>query len=102
MGHPLEQGLGACAVATRLAELAGLPPEEVRRTFYVALLRHIGCTTENQGLAELVGGDEIGLSATLNPLSGSTGPQYLGAFLRYATTGRPVLEKVRATGRLVA
>src|SRR5207248_10685910 len=80
MGHPLEQGLGSCAVATRLAELAGLPPDEVRRTFYLALLRHIGCTTENQGLAELVGGDEIGLSATLNPMSGATGPQYIGAF----------------------
>src|SRR5437763_155388 len=102
MGHPLEQGLGACVVATRLAELAGLAPDEVRRTFYVALLRHIGCTTDNQGLAELVGGDEVELSARLNPLSGGTAPQYLGAFVRYATEGRPVLAKVRATGRIVA
>ena len=102
MGHPLEQGLGACVVATRLAELAGLAPDEVRRTFYVALLRHIGCTTDNHGLAELVGGDEVELSARLNPLSGGTAPQYLGAFVRYATEGRPVLAKVRATGRIVA
>src|SRR5439155_130528 len=102
MGLPLEQGLGACVVATRLAELAGLAPDEVRRTFYVALLRHIGCTTDNQGLAELVGGDEVELSARLNPLSGGTAPQYLGAFVRYATEGRPVLAKVRATGRIVA
>src|SRR2546423_2587409 len=102
LGHPLEQGLGACVVATRLAELADLPPDELRRTFYVALLRHIGCTTENDSLAGLVGGDEVELSAQLNALSGGTGPQYLGAFLRYATQGRPVLEKVRATGRVVA
>src|SRR5438105_2898724 len=51
MGHPLEQGLGACVVATRLAELAGLAPDEVRRTFYVALLRHLG----RPDVEELVG-----------------------------------------------
>src|SRR5438270_11469735 len=83
LGNPLDQGLGGCVVATRLAELAGLGPDEVRRTFYVALLRHIGCTTENQGLSELIGGDEVELSARLNELSGGTGPQYLGAFVRY-------------------
>ena len=93
MGHPLEQGLGACLVATRMAELAGLPPEEARRTFFVALLRHIGCTTENQALAALVGGDEVGLSAQLNPLSGATGTEYVGAFLRFATAGRSPLER---------
>jgi HD-GYP domain-containing protein (c-di-GMP phosphodiesterase class II) len=85
-----------------MAELAGLPAEEVRRTFFVALLRHIGCTTENQALAELVGGDEVGLSAELNPLSGAKGSEYVGAFLRFATAGRSPLDRVRAAGRLVS
>jgi HD-GYP domain-containing protein (c-di-GMP phosphodiesterase class II) len=102
MGHPLEQGLGACLVATRMAELAGLPPDEAGRTYYLALLRHIGCTTENQGLAELVGGDEVALSGALNPLSGAKATEYLGAFLRHATAGRSLPDKVRATGRMVA
>jgi HD-GYP domain-containing protein (c-di-GMP phosphodiesterase class II) len=101
MGHPLEQGLGACLVSTRLAELAGLPPEETRRTFYVALLRHIGCTTENHALADLVG-DEVALSATLNPLSGAKGSEYLGAFVRFAARGKQPLAKARAVGRVAS
>src|SRR5947207_6458051 len=102
MGHPLEQGLGACLVATRMAELAGLPPGQVQDTYYLALLRHIGCTTENQSLADLVGGDEVELSAVLNPLSGGKASDYLGGFLRYATADRPVPQKVRAAGRMLA
>jgi hypothetical protein len=86
MAHPLEQGLGACLVSTRMAELAGLTADDVRLTFYVSLLRHIGCTTENHALADLVG-DEVALSATLNPLSGATGPEYIGAFVKFATAG---------------
>jgi HD-GYP domain-containing protein (c-di-GMP phosphodiesterase class II) len=101
MAHPLEQGLGACLVSTRMAELAGLPLAEVRQTFYVALLRHIGCTTENQALAHLVG-DEVALSGALNPLTGATGPEYIGAFVRFATAGRSRLDQARAVGRIAA
>jgi len=99
MGHPLEQGLGACLVGTRMAELAGLPPEERRITFFVALLRHIGCTTENDSLGALVG-DEVALSAELNPLTGAKGSEYLAAFFRFATAGRSPADKVRIGGRL--
>jgi HD-GYP domain-containing protein (c-di-GMP phosphodiesterase class II) len=101
MAHPLEQGLGACLVSTRMAELAGLPSAEVRQTFFIALLRHIGCTTENDALADLVG-DEVGLSGVLNPLTGATGPEYIGAFVRFATVGKPRLEQARAVGRIAA
>src|SRR5207302_1709501 len=92
----------SCLVSTRLAELAGLSPDEVRRTFYVALLRHIGCTTENQGLAEFVSGDEVALSARLNPLTGAKVTEYIGAFYRYATAGKAPLDKARAVARFAA
>jgi HD-GYP domain-containing protein (c-di-GMP phosphodiesterase class II) len=99
MAHPLEQGLGTCLVSTRMAELAGLRADEVRLTFYVSLLRHIGCTTENHALADLVG-DEVALSAAVNPLSGATGPEYIGAFVKFATAGRSPAGQARAVGRI--
>jgi HD-GYP domain-containing protein (c-di-GMP phosphodiesterase class II) len=98
MSHPLEQGLGSCMVATRAAQLAGLPADQIRRTFFLALLRHIGCTTENHELAALVG-DEVALSSALNPLSGAKGSEYLAAIFRFATAGMGPLDRVRFLGR---
>jgi len=57
MGLPLETGLAVCCVATALAEEAGLADEERDRVHQLALIRHIGCTAENAGFAEIVGDD---------------------------------------------
>jgi HD-GYP domain-containing protein (c-di-GMP phosphodiesterase class II) len=100
MGHPMEQGLGTALVSTRLGELAGLSTEDLSRTYYLALLRHIGCTTERDGLAGMVG-DEIDLGAVLDPLSGAKSSEYMAAFLRFVTTGRGPVDKARAVGRLI-
>jgi HD-GYP domain-containing protein (c-di-GMP phosphodiesterase class II) len=99
MGHPMEQGLGTCVVSTRLGELAGLSEEQRRHVYYLALLRHIGCTTGNAGLAAMVG-DEIRLGGELAPLSGAKGSEYVAAFARFVTSGKPPLARVAALGRL--
>ena len=58
MGSPLELGVGTCLVARRLADELGCTPAEQRRVYWVALLRHIGCTAGSHEFAALVG-DEI-------------------------------------------
>jgi HD-GYP domain-containing protein (c-di-GMP phosphodiesterase class II) len=100
MGHPVEQGLGTAIVAGRLAELAGLTPAERARTVDLSLLRHIGCTTENDRLAELSGG-EIRMAARLAPLSGSKASAYLRAIVRLTVEGKTPLEAVLAAARLL-
>jgi HD-GYP domain-containing protein (c-di-GMP phosphodiesterase class II) len=99
LGHPIEQGLGTCIVASKLSELAGLSDEQRRHAYYLALLRHIGCTTENDGLAAMVG-DEIRLSGELAPISGAKGYEYIAAFARFVTAGKPPLARVAALARL--
>jgi len=101
MGHPFEQGLGTCLVATRLGMLAGLSGEDLSRTYHLALLRHIGCTTENDRLAALVG-DEIRLSGSIDHLSGAKASEYMAAFVRFVTDGKPLLAKPAAIARLLA
>lgn len=58
MGMPLETGLATCLVATRLGNRLGLDPGELRRTYHLALLQHIGCTTASATVAEVLG-DEM-------------------------------------------
>jgi HD-GYP domain-containing protein (c-di-GMP phosphodiesterase class II) len=79
MGLPLESGLAVCVVATALAEEAGLDDADRDRVHQLALIRHIGCTAENAGFAEIVGDDVAfrGGAATLD----LTSPRVLGGHM---------------------
>jgi putative nucleotidyltransferase with HDIG domain len=79
MGQPLESGLDVCRVATALAAEAGLTDAERARVHHVALLRHVGCTAENQGFAEIVG-DDIAFRSGAAALD-ATAPRALGAYM---------------------
>jgi len=43
-GLPAGEALRSRALATRLAQVLDLPDDDVRATFYTALLQHVGCT----------------------------------------------------------
>src|SRR6188472_2982021 len=58
MGLPLETGLATCLVAMELARSLGLDESELRRTYHLAMLQHIGCTTASAVAARAVG-DEL-------------------------------------------
>jgi len=59
MGYPMEQMLRASLVATRLAQHLRLPNEVVSDAYYIALLRHVGCTFGSWFLNVFAGGDDI-------------------------------------------
>ena len=59
MGYPMEQMLRASLVATRLAQHMRLPNEVVSEAYYLALLRHVGCTFGSWFLNVFAGGDDI-------------------------------------------
>jgi putative nucleotidyltransferase with HDIG domain len=79
MGLPLESGLAVCRVATALADEAGLEQAERSRVHQLALLRHIGCTAENQGFGEIVG-DDIAFRAGAATVDATT-PRALGGYM---------------------
>ncbi|MGD9528765.1 MAG: HD domain-containing phosphohydrolase [Pseudonocardia sp.] len=98
LGHPLEQGLGGCLVATRVAGRLGLPPTEREHLFHVSLLRHIGCTTDSADMARRFG-DERGLGAHLAPLVGASSAEYVRATARFAVSGKAPLAAAHALAR---
>jgi HD-GYP domain-containing protein (c-di-GMP phosphodiesterase class II) len=79
MGLPFETGLAVCRVAVALAEEAGLDDAGRARVYHVALLRHVGCTAENSGFAEIVG-DDIAFRAGSARLD-ATSPRALGGYM---------------------
>ena len=56
------QGLRTCVLAMDLAELLGLPAEERQATFWIGLLRFVGCTATASEMAAALG-DELAVSA---------------------------------------
>src|SRR5258708_2903370 len=60
MGQPLETALRTCVVAMRLGEALNLDDGTLRDVYYQALLRYIGCNSDADALAALMG-DELAL-----------------------------------------
>ena len=56
-GEPFEWVLRCCLVAVRLAQRLGLSEHEQRDAYYLALLRHIGCTGSSHTDAILFGNE---------------------------------------------
>src|SRR6266545_2104487 len=59
MGQPIEFALSSCILAVRLAEKCGYSDEALREVYYQALLRYIGCNTETDWLASIVGDEQV-------------------------------------------
>jgi HD-GYP domain-containing protein (c-di-GMP phosphodiesterase class II) len=99
-GQPPERTLRACALACRLADAAGLEPEERRDVFYVSLLRSIGCTSDAHEQA-LLFGDEIAARAELNLAAHLTPRELFAALARHASSKR-VLVSARGLPHAIA
>jgi HD-GYP domain-containing protein (c-di-GMP phosphodiesterase class II) len=62
LGQPMEHGMRACAIATRLASSLGLDQRTCDDVFWVSLLGMVGCTADSYELRQ-VWGDDLALRA---------------------------------------
>jgi len=88
MAAPLETGLRICQVATGLARAAGADEETQRRTYYLALVRHIGCTVAGRELAA-ISGDELEFRGGMRGLDTSSQRDLMPYVLRRAVGSQP-------------
>jgi HD-GYP domain-containing protein (c-di-GMP phosphodiesterase class II) len=56
-GQPLEHALRTAVLGVRLADRAGASPEDLRATYYVALLHASGCTSNGHEATQFFGED---------------------------------------------
>jgi len=91
MGQPLETALCSCVVAMRLGEALNLDGDTLRDVYYQALLRYIGCNSDADALAALMG-DELALRHDFAAVDTGRPPEVLGLAMRYlrqASAGAP-------------
>ncbi len=63
MGHPPEEAMRTCLLATALARRLGLSEPDVSDVYWISLIMHVGCTAFAHEQAALFGGDEIAVNA---------------------------------------
>lgn len=79
MGQPMEQALRTCVLAMALGRKLCLDDATLSDTYYLALLRFVGCTSDAHEAAGAVGGDEIAERALVAPVIMGE----MGEFLRH-------------------
>ncbi|TDD98209.1 HD domain-containing phosphohydrolase [Jiangella asiatica] len=99
-GLPIGTALRSCALATRLADAAGLPADDARAAFYTALLHHVGCTGYAHETAQLFG-DELAANTAAARTDTASGRDVVTTFLPLLTGGRPARQRVRLAYRAV-
>jgi HD-GYP domain-containing protein (c-di-GMP phosphodiesterase class II) len=100
MVMPMETGLRVCSRAVRLAEQMGLDVALRRRVYYLALIRHIGCTAENRALADFLG-DELAFRAGMGTRDVSNSRELMPYVLQMTVGSRPLLERPAALLQLL-
>ncbi|MEN3316443.1 MAG: hypothetical protein V7605_2677 [Acidimicrobiaceae bacterium] len=101
LGHPLEQALRSSLLATSLGGLAGLGPADLQVTYYLSLLRLIGCTSTASDVAAMLG-DDRALGAWFETVDPASNREAMAAMLRNVGKGQAPLRRLRMIARLLA
>ena len=99
-GQPMEHAIRSCVLAVRLGEACGLSEEQLTDVYYLALLRFIGCTTENQVTAQVFG-DELALGWSLPLVSGGAATVIRGILRNHGADEPPLRRAHRLLTTLV-
>jgi HD-GYP domain-containing protein (c-di-GMP phosphodiesterase class II) len=99
--QPIEHALRTCVLAVRLGDGLGLGPDDLSQTYYLALLRMVGCTADAH-VAAAVLGDELAARAWLARADQGSPVHVLGALLRHLGEGNPPLRRARMVASALA
>lgn len=91
-GQPLESQLRSCLLAMSLCDEAGIDTDVHETTYWVALLRYIGCTGHAHEVATVFG-DEIAIRAQTLVHDAANPAEVMRDVVAYATAGHPSEER---------
>jgi HD-GYP domain-containing protein (c-di-GMP phosphodiesterase class II) len=91
-GQPLESQLRSCLLATWMCETAGFDDQVRETTYWVALLRYLGCTGHAHEVATVFG-DEIAIRAQTLVHDAANPAEVMRDVVAFATAGHPEDER---------
>jgi HD-GYP domain-containing protein (c-di-GMP phosphodiesterase class II) len=101
MGHPSEEAMRACLLATGFARELGRAESELADIYWTTLLAHAGCTAFAHEQAALLASDEIAVNAA-GSKADFTDPRDVLAFLREVGRDRTMAGRARLLVGMVA
>ncbi len=95
-GQPMEHALRTCHLSMGLARELDVTVQDLSDTYYVSLLRFLGCTAEASADAAFNAGDDIALYEGLAPSFMGGTSEVMGWMLRHLAEGQPPMARGRA------
>jgi HD-GYP domain-containing protein (c-di-GMP phosphodiesterase class II) len=95
MGQPMESALGVARLAVDLGRRVGLSPADLSDAYYLALVKHIGCTSDSFEFASFTGGDDIALRRAAKLWPAASKGEVARQIVRHIGAERPPLERAR-------
>ena len=92
--HP-EKAIRTAILATRLATVHGLDDSQQQDTYYLALVRFLGCTSFSPEAAQYGGADDLSLHSVMSFVDPDEPVQLIGDVLRGVGRGAPAVARVK-------
>ena len=101
MGQPMEVPLRIARLAVELGRVLGLQTADLSDIYYLALVTHIGCTSNSVEFAAFEGGDDIAFRRRAISFPSSDPPEILRAVVGHLGEARPPFERARLVGAML-
>lgn len=95
-GQPVEHALRTCHLSMGFASEVDVTVQDLSDTYWVSLLRFLGCTAEASADAALNGGDDVAFYEGIAPSFMGGASEVMGWMLRHLAEGQPPLARGRA------
>jgi HD-GYP domain-containing protein (c-di-GMP phosphodiesterase class II) len=92
--HP-EKAIRTAILATQLARAYGLDDAQQQDSYYLALVRFLGCTSFSPEAAQYGGGDDLSVHSVMSFVDPDDPVQLIGDVLRGVGRGAPTVDRVK-------